>query len=62
MELLEKHLDTTFNDIKVPIILRDKKGDAIYDYDMTRGQNRTRVLRAIADKEGKTRVMAIGDY
>lgn len=67
MELLEKYLDGPFSSIRVDLSrrIRNPRGKLVPDpvsFDIAKGKGRVRVLRAIPDKEGKVRVMAIGDY
>lgn len=63
MELLEQFLDGPLSSASLILTKGTSKGFEERKVELcSSAQPRLRVLRAIPDKEGKTRLMAIGDY
>lgn len=63
MELLEPLLDGPLSSVSLDLYKGTHSGPEWRRVNLTRSaRGRLRVLRAIPDKEGKTRVIAIGDY
>lgn len=63
MELLEQFLDGPLSSVILRLTRGTTKGFVEKTIDICRSlPGRLRVLRAIPDKEGKTRIMAIGDF
>lgn len=66
MECLEAHMDGALHNLVIPVVLPFSKGgvtgEKLQSLDVSQGKGRLRVLRPIADKEGKSRVIAIGDF
>jgi hypothetical protein len=61
-ELLEQELDGPLQSVSLSLVKGTTKGFVEKKIDICQSSpGRLRVLRAIPDKEGKTRVMAIGD-